>query len=409
MNVRRFLRLRQFTVVAAALVLMLGPTLVHGMCYARPDLVRVPVKQLIENLERQAAANPDDLEIANNLARAHAMAYATADAEFEVQNAARDAGIWFGYEPPNVPFANAHQAGAERRKDAEKHLQQAIEIYEKLIKQDEKQTVARLGYAWCLDQAQAKDKANKAKAIEQYRQVIKAAWEQEKGMTNAGLGFRSVVSEAAQYLIPLLDPMQDAAEIADLTAKAQQTDAIPRPITPIAIPLRPGLTAADLLNSSAAVAFDADGANRPGVRWTWITTQAGWLVYDREHTGQIDSALQLFGNVTFWMFWENGYAPLAALDDDHDGELRGAELQHLAIWHDVNADGQSDSGEVRPLAAYDIVALSTHAEHPGGDRALPNTAAWNPHGVTFSTGEIRPTYDLVLEQSGPKSIPGQRD
>ena len=78
----------------------------------------------------------------------------------------------------------------------------------------------------------------------------------------------------------------------------------------------------------------------------------------RPAAAAITSALQWFGNVTFWLFWSNGYEPMRALDDNADGELSGAELRHLAIWHDRNRDGVSDAGEVRPLAAHGIVALS---------------------------------------------------
>ena len=85
---------------------------------------------------------------------------------------------------------------------------------------------------------------------------------------------------------------------------------------------------------------DADGSALP--RWTWISSRAGWLVHDPRRTGEITSALQWFGNVTFWLFWENGYDALAALDDDADGELAGDELRDLAIWHDRNSTGTSE-------------------------------------------------------------------
>ena len=144
-------------------------------------------------------------------------------------------------------------------------------------------------------------------------------------------------------------------------------------MTPIAVPLRDGLVARDLEDRDAAVAFDADGSglNRP---WTWVTKDAGWLVYDPKGRGEITSGLQLFGNVTFWLFWENGYHALASLDDDGDGELTGDELKGLAIWHDAGHLGVCDPGEVKPLSAYGIVAVSCRfeprRESPGPDRVL---------------------------------------
>ena len=70
---------------------------------------------------------------------------------------------------------------------------------------------------------------------------------------------------------------------------------LPRPITPIAVPLRDGLTAADIEARSARVVFDADGS---GLRkqWTWINRDAAWLVHDPNHTGKVDSALPTHGS-----------------------------------------------------------------------------------------------------------------
>jgi len=96
---------------------------------------------------------------------------------------------------------------------------------------------------------------------------------------------------------------------------------MPRAITPVAVPLKDNARLEDLLNPDAMVSFDADGSGLAR-RWTWITSDAGWLVFNSQHR-PITSALQLFGNVTFWLFWENGYQALRSLDDDGDGRLRG--------------------------------------------------------------------------------------
>jgi len=101
----------------------------------------------------------------------------------------------------------------------------------------------------------------------------------------------------------------------------------------------------------------------------------------------------MFGSVTFWIFWRNGYEALAALDENGDGELRGDELRGLALWHDANGNGISDPCEVRPLAAHGITALSVHFErHSTG---IP----FNPVGVTFTDGTVRPSYDWIVRSS----------
>jgi hypothetical protein len=156
------------------------------------------------------------------------------------------------------------------------------------------------------------------------------------------------------------------------------------------------------------VAFDADGSGRPK-RWTWITSDAAWLVYQQEPASMITSALQLFGNLTFWLFWQNGTA-LHALDEDASGAVDGSELTRLALWHDRNANGLSEAGEVLPLTAFDIVALGYQHE---SDPQHPDRIAMAPRGVTFRDGTTRATYDLLLHPqhpsfpSSPTSLDGQ--
>ena len=121
-----------------------------------------------------------------------------------------------------------------------------------------------------------------------------------------------------------------------------------------------------------------------------------WLVYAPRADRRVTSALQLFGSVTFWLFWDNGYAALRALDDNHDGSLTGAELEGLALWQDRNGNGVHDDGEVKPLAAWGIVGLSC-AHESGGDRDF-DIAATSPAGVTFAGGHTRATYDVLLHE-----------
>jgi hypothetical protein len=104
--------------------------------------------------------------------------------------------------------------------------------------------------------------------------------------------------------------------------------------------------------------------------------------------------LQLFGGVTFWMFWDNGYQALAALDNSGDSKLSGDELMGLAIWHDRNTNGISEPGEVKPLAEYGITSISCRWER---DTSHPDGIAYSPEGITFRDGTTRPTYDIVLQ------------
>ena len=196
----------------------------------------------------------------------------------------------------------------------------------------------------------------------------------------------------------MLDAQKDRDEIATLRARTEQLKRLPRPVTPIAVPLKDGLTARDLVDAEASVSFDADGTGLRR-RWTWLTADAAWLVLDRRGQGQIGSALQMFGTASFMLFWDNGYDALVALDDNGDGRLTGRELRGLALWRDADANGISDTGEVRSLADWGIVELSCRSRI---DAAHPDRIAFSPRGVMFRNGATRPTYDVILRPSAER-------
>ena len=355
--------------------------------FMKVDVEKVPIERLTKNLEEAIKKDPKNAQAVLNLARAHAMAYSLRSEELPV-NAKRPDSVWFGYEPPLVPFRTVQKTDdKDKLKAAQEHLEKAIKLFEEAIKLSPDDQRAQLGHAWLLSQT---DK--KADAIAALRKVIDKAWEKEKDIKALGLGGHTVTGEGADYLLPLLDKEKDKDEIATLKERAEKLKKLPRPITPIAVPLRDGLTARDIEARSASVAFDADGTGLQK-KWTWINSDAAWLVHDPKQSGKVTSALQMFGNVTFWMFWETGYDALAALDDNHDGQLTGKELDGLALWHDVNGNGICDPGELKPLSEYGIVAISCKFER---DPQHPDRIAVSKVGVTFKDGRTRPTFDLVL-------------
>lgn len=347
------------------------------------ELEQIPVVRLIENLEKIAKDNPASVEALLNLGRAHGMAYAQKSDPLAVPKS------YQAMEPPAVPFTTVTTtADPAVRAASQAHLEAALKAYKQALELDKDDLVIRLGLAWLTEQAGQKDDA-----VKQYRTIAADAWEKEKNLKSLGFSSRTLIGEVASYLVPLLDPEKDKPEIETLKEHVATVRKLPHLVTPIAVPLANGLTTGDLEAPDARVTFDVDGSGL-GRKWSWITPKAAWLVSDLKFDGKIDSGRQLFGNVTFWMFWTNGYAALAALDDDRDGILTGKELAGLALWRDANGDGVADPGEVKPLSAYGIVAVSCKWQ-----TLITNAdkIAFSPNGVVFQDGKTRPSFDMVLK------------
>ncbi|MCE2965643.1 MAG: hypothetical protein LW855_07610 [Alphaproteobacteria bacterium] len=97
-----------------------------------------------------------------------------------------------------------------------------------------------------------------------------------------------------------------------------------------------------------------------GQTYEWRASgKAPLLVWDEKGDGVITKAAQLFGNYTFGKRWPDGYTALDSLDGDKNGSVSGDELKHIRIWFDDNANGISEPGEVKDLAAVGVTALYT--------------------------------------------------
>ena len=384
-----------FRLIAALSILccLFGTPILLGI-FIEMEIENVPIERVLQNLERRAREYPRDVQTRINLGRIHAMAYAS-NAETAPVLKSRNPN-----DPPEPEFgvitsqfANlqitrpSDSAAVIKGRD---HLTKAIEQYEAAIAIDPSNMIARLGRAWCQHQL-----GERQAALAGYRALLSDSFAKESaGELPDFSNFMPMTEEVSQYLLALLDPVQDAAEIREIHDRVRtiQFAMAVRPVTPIAIPLEDGAPVSSLVNHSKTVVFDADGSGVPR-SWSWITPKAGWLVFDKHGGKAPTSALSLFGSVTFWLFWDNGYAALQSLDDDGNGRLEGAELEGLALWQDINQNGKSDPGEVDSLASWRILSLSCKFEWVEDD---VDVTAWSEAGVTFEGGVVRPTYDLLL-------------
>ena len=122
------------------------------------------------------------------------------------------------------------------------------------------------------------------------------------------------------------------------------------------------------LAQGAIRAFDLDGSGQGN--WEWVGPKSGILAWDPDHSGQITSGRQLFGNWTWGKRWKDGYQPLATLDENGNQHLEGTELSKLAIWQDLDSDGVSDPGEVRTLEQAGVVQIAVRADRDSEGNAM---------------------------------------
>jgi len=409
--------------------------------YAHIDTEKVPIERILANLESKLKLQPDSFDLHYQLARAHAMAAFSESTELPVYKSdkyfqGRVKYSDFGGDngtPVEGGFRNDRTGGLKGR-DIGKNLSRALRHYGEALRlmhesNDMDQVrwhvkPVQLGYAWCLEKA-----GLRAQALELYRQTFCIAWQTEiegefdierwkkggrlelkdltkdDGMTSDGqtnqarrhhrsLGDGIVFSEECiGYMLRLLDKHKDATEIGILNYHKGRLAAMTRMITPILIPLSDA-SFETLVDRDAGVAFDLDGSGLSR-RWGWITPKAAWLVFDAKESGQITSGLQMFGNVTFWIFWRDGYQALGSLDANGDQLLEGEELSGLALWHDANSNGISEPGEVKPVSAYGFDQLSCRSETIGPD------LRHSLRGVRFKDGTTRPSYDWFAPMIAP--------
>lgn len=164
------------------------------------------------------------------------------------------------------------------------------------------------------------------------------------------------------------------------------------PITPIMFSMAASSSLADLLTPERTVKFDLDGDGIVEER-SWIKPTTGLLVWDGDRDGRITSGRELFGSVTWWLFFSNGYRAMDMLDDNRDGLLTAGELKGICVWFDRDSDGQSDAGEVVSVESLGITAISTRPTGHDGQSLMHDA------GIRFKDGHSVPTYDWIAPSS----------
>src|SRR5258708_18304500 len=342
-----------------------------------------PVERLVSNMSDYDKANPRDANGYYILGRIHYTAFALNATEIP-SNQESESNIH-----PGRPVGHAQDPGAIPEEQRATHLKEALRLLERAVALDPKNGLYELGLACVLEDGQ---RDWREEAIAHYLSAYRLSIGEDQQRTRRPLnGLHSLVSyEAGNSYVQLVKERgmkgSEAAAVKAIEEKTAAMEKLPRgPVSPIVLSLRSGASLDDLLAPELRVRFDLDGTGRAQT-YFWLRPDAALLVWDPEHTGRVTSGRQLFGNVTWWMFWENGYQALAALDDDRDGWLKGPELKGLALWFDRNQNGIADPGEVIPIEEAGVEALAVTAD----------AALMNPSGVRMKDGRVLPTWDWVV-------------
>ena len=419
--------------------------------FTRPE--SVPITRLIATAQSVLDANPKIGEAHYTLARIHYLAFSGGTKELATYPPDTEGALpaVFGDNPtsavdgeaerraraeikgsdlPLADFSTIKRLQARKREkikeliatgwlldkipesEAASHVSAAIQHFQLAIKLDPKKSLYQLGYASLLEPAtrwarrhplvglpEVVRKATEADVREAYRR----AWAMELPTDLKDREMRGLYSpmamvsyEAGQSYVRLAERIKKlpAEEKKTLAVVRRSLPALERgtggAITPIVFTTHPAAALGELLTPDHVVDFPLRGWGPDG-HWPWVKAGTAILVWNPSRSGHIASGAQLFGGYTWELFWKTGYEPLAVLDADGDGELRGAELDGLAAWFDRNGNGISDPGEVQPLRDIGVVALSTRATTTEGRHPM------NATGITFTDGRVLPTWDWMVE------------
>jgi tetratricopeptide (TPR) repeat protein len=353
--------------------------------YKKPIITKVPLYRLVLNLEKQKDTDPDEAHNYYALGRLYAMAYAQKGDSMEaiLRIGESDYIPYYGFQETMPNFFFKATKDSVKNAFSRECLNRAISNFKEAVKLDSTDLPSLLGLAWSVDQM-----GNKTEARSRYIAILRKAMKYDRN------DYTSIeTAETAGYLVRLLNPQMDKEEIAALNDKIKKFKPTYM-ISPVLIPLVDNADINELVNNNAKVKFDLD-ATRQVKQWQWLSPKAGWLVYLNDNVADVTSGVQLMGNVSFNIFWENGYKAMSSLDDNANGLIDGKELKNLAVWNDKNSNGISEKSELTYLTNMDVESL-TYQYTKENKQLLKNDK-----GIKFKNGKTRPTFDWFPKCQNP--------
>jgi hypothetical protein len=390
--------MKRLIIAAVAAALLAAPAAAIFIRAGEP----VPLERLFSNVSEHVRRNPKDAQGHYTLGRLHSLAFVKSAASIHVISEPGKLPRFPPYESVKV------QPGKDPRPaEALKHLTSSIRSYTTATTLEPKSSLFWMGLGWMLEQgapyadraatpwtpAGAKRPASEwlERSLAAYRKAYTLDYQKDLKAGHIGPGADTAISlEAGEGMLRILGKRKlnaaGRAEQARVKRTVAQLAALPRAVTPIIFPLSAPASLNELLSRGRSTRFDLAGDGR-AERWPWVNDRAGILVWDPDRTGTITSGTQLFGTATWSMYWRDGYAALAALDDNRDGRLSGSELRGLAVWRDRDGDAVSGPGEVSPLSHYGITGIAAAPEGRGPE------GPFHTRGIELHDGRRLPSYD----------------
>jgi len=374
----------------------------------------VPTDRLIKNITAYLKENPKDAQGHYLLARVHYMSFVNRLDHVRSNDLGSDKKLPRLTDPRQ--YGKAKGQAIDEAKAIE-HAKAAIASFNQALKLDKDNALYRLGLAGLYEQASPladkidpnpdRKEGDKQVVVTETERFINqafaenlAAYKLDRKAALAKdslfLPFYPVAYEAGKAYLRLIDahdlkPESDKT-VTQITADLKAIDGKPKMITPIVFRIEGDTpTSLDqLIANNKTVRFDLDADGTAELR-PWVNPDTAILVWDPKNTGTITTGEQLFGNMTFRMLFSDGYRAMDSLDDNRDGQLAGKELKGLALWHDRNANGVSEPGEVTPIANTPIRSIATGTTDKVNALHPMNTA-----GLTLDDGTQRPTWDWII-------------
>ncbi|GDX39867.1 hypothetical protein LBMAG21_01590 [Armatimonadota bacterium] len=380
--------------------------------FANQNLEEVPVERLLKNLQDYLDKHPKEAQAHYTFGRICSMAYArnvkTISASLKNRNNSANDYPQLGRDD-EFPREGMHTNPKEKPTPAKiQYLRLAIEHYRAATILEPENFYAWLGYGWMVEQGvQYADripapfdnkKAKVAKpvwrseALNAFRKVYEGSSKEGRGLMN----FPDPAVEAGESILRVqkmrtsLLTSKEKKEVTSIEKSLPELRQRPGAITPIIFPLTANASFQRLTATPKRVSFDmmGDGIRR---QWSWVTPDAGFLVWNPKRNGRVTSGYQLFGTVTWCIMWKNGYEPLARLDNDKNGWLEGRELEGIGVWQDKNGNGICDAGEVLTLTQLGIARIAVR-----GHKKIGGVLS-NPQGIVKRDGSTLPTFDWIAK------------